>query len=154
MFIVLLKFGKKGTSSPKYWVLNNILDHFGIPVLFVSGCHQQVLKTVNNHFLDNSGTPEMFQYLPIILQGRSSIWDLKYTFSKICYERLNTKDWASHLLLEFIIVPKNVIWEHPYPDAPELNTQYITHNITHSNNQIIGFQGNTTWDIAGGHYLV
>ena len=44
----------------------------------VSGCHQHVLKNVNITFLDNTGTPEMFQYLPIL--GRSSIWDPKYTF--------------------------------------------------------------------------
>ena len=62
----------------EYWT---ILDHFGIPVLFASGCHQHVLKNVNITFPDNTGTPEMFQYLPIL--ERSSIWDLKYTFSDV-----------------------------------------------------------------------
>ena len=61
----------------EYWT---ILKHFGVPVLFASGCHQHVLRNVNILFADNTGTPEMFQYSPIL--GRSSIWDLKYTFSK------------------------------------------------------------------------
>ena len=61
----------------EYWT---ILHHFGIPVLFASGSHQHVLKNVNITISGNSGTPEMFQYSPIL--GRSSIWDLKYTFSK------------------------------------------------------------------------
>ena len=60
----------------EYWT---ILDHFGVPVLFASGCHQHVLKDVNITFPDNTGTHKMFQYLPIL--GRSSIWDLKFTFS-------------------------------------------------------------------------
>ena len=61
----------------EYWA---ILDHFGVPVLFASGCHQHVLKNANITFSGNTGTPEMFQYSPIL--GRSSIWDLKYTFSQ------------------------------------------------------------------------
>ena len=60
----------------EYWT---ILDHFGVPVLFASGCHQHVLKDVNITFPDNTGTHKMFQYLPIL--GCSSIWDLKFTFS-------------------------------------------------------------------------
>ena len=59
----------------EYWT---ILDHFGVPVLFASGCHQHVLKNVNITFPDNAGTHKMFQYLPIL--GHSSVWDLKYTF--------------------------------------------------------------------------
>ena len=59
----------------KYWT---ILDNFGIPVLFISGYSQHVLKKVNVTFSGNNSTPEMFQYSPIL--GRSSIWDLKYTF--------------------------------------------------------------------------
>ena len=62
----------------EYWT---ILDRFGVPVLFVSGCCQHVLSNVNITFLANTGTPEMFQYSPVL--GRSSIWDLKYTFSRI-----------------------------------------------------------------------
>ena len=60
----------------EYWT---ILNHFGIPVLFASGCHQHVLKNINITFSGNTGAPEMFQYLPILVH--SSIWDLKYTFS-------------------------------------------------------------------------
>ena len=37
-----------------------ILDHFCIPVLFASECHQH--ENVNITFLGNTGTPEMFQY--------------------------------------------------------------------------------------------
>ena len=58
-----------------YWT---ILDHFPVPVLFVSGFHQHVPKNVNITFTGNTGTPEMFQYSPIL--GCSSIWDVKYTF--------------------------------------------------------------------------
>ena len=60
----------------EYWT---ILDHFWVLVLCTSGCHQHVLKNVNITFSGNTGTPELFQYSPIL--GRSSIWDLKYTFS-------------------------------------------------------------------------
>ena len=61
----------------EYWT---ILNHFGVPVLFASGCHQHVLRNVNITFSGNTGTPEMFQHSPIL--GCSSIWDLKYTFSQ------------------------------------------------------------------------
>ena len=60
----------------EYWTM---LDHFGVPVLFASGCHQHVLKNVNITYPGNTGTLKLFQYSPIL--GRSSIWDLKYTFS-------------------------------------------------------------------------
>ena len=60
----------------EYWT---ILTHSGVPVLFASGCRQHVLKNVNITFLGNTGIPEMFQYPPIL--ARSSIWDMKYTFS-------------------------------------------------------------------------
>ena len=63
----------------EYWT---ILDHFCVPVLWASGWHQHVLENVNITFSGNTGTPEMFQYLPIL--GHSSIWDLKYTFSAVC----------------------------------------------------------------------
>ena len=63
----------------EYWT---ILHHFGIPVLFASGCHQHVLKNINITFSGNTGAPEMFQYLPILVC--SSIWDLKYTFPIAC----------------------------------------------------------------------
>ena len=62
----------------EYWT---ILDHFGIPVLFASGCNQHDFKNINITFLGNTGTPDMFQYSTIL--GRSSIRDLKYTFSGI-----------------------------------------------------------------------
>ena len=61
----------------KYWT---ILDHFGIPVLFASGYNKHVFKNANITFSGNTGTPEMFQYSTIL--GRSSIWDLKFIFSK------------------------------------------------------------------------
>ena len=66
-----------GCHQHEYWTM---LNHFGVPVLFASGCHQHVLRNVNITFSCNTGTPEMFQYSAIL--GRSSIWDLKYTFSK------------------------------------------------------------------------
>ena len=66
----------------EYWTT---LDHFGILVLFASGCQQHVLKNVNITFAGNTGTHKMFQYLPIL--GRSSIWDLKYTFSVFGYSK-------------------------------------------------------------------
>ena len=50
-----------------------------VPVLFASVCHQHVFKDVKITSSGNTITPEMFQYSPIL--GRSSIWDLKYTFS-------------------------------------------------------------------------
>ena len=80
--VTLFKYSEKVNFKSQilvheYWT---ILDHFGVPVLFASGCHQHVLKNVNITFLGNTGTPEMFRYLPIL--ERSSIWDLKYTFSK------------------------------------------------------------------------
>ena len=59
-------------------VLDNT-RHFFILILFASGCYQHILKDVNITFSGNTGTPAMFQYSPIL--GRSSIWDLKYTFS-------------------------------------------------------------------------
>ena len=65
----------------KYWT---ILDHFCILVLFASRCHQHILKNMNITFSaisGNTGTPEMFQYSPIL--GHSSIWDMKYTFSLV-----------------------------------------------------------------------
>ena len=58
-----------------------ILDHFDIPVLFASECHQHVLKNINITFPGNTSTPKMFQYSSIL--GRSSIWDLKYTFFRL-----------------------------------------------------------------------
>ena len=61
----------------EYWT---IPDHFLHSSIVCSGCHQHVLKNVNITFSDNTGAPEMFQYSPIL--GRSSIWDLKYTFSQ------------------------------------------------------------------------
>ena len=61
----------------EYWT---ILDHFGVPVLFASGCNQHVLKNVNITFSGNTDTPEMLQYSPIL--GHSSIWYLKFTFSR------------------------------------------------------------------------
>ena len=39
------------------------------------------IKNVNITFSGNTGTPVMFQYSPIL--GRSSIWDLKYTFPTV-----------------------------------------------------------------------
>ena len=75
----------------EYWT---ILDHFGVPVLFASGCHQQVLKDVNITFPNNTGTHKVFQYLPIL--GRSSIWDLKFTFSYFCFDR------AAEMLLSYM----------------------------------------------------
>ena len=77
----------------KYWA---ILDHFGVPVLFASGCHQHVLKNVNITFLGNTGTAEMFQYLPIL--GRSSIWDLKYTFSHVHFNMPRYSSSGTRLL--------------------------------------------------------
>ena len=53
----------------EYWT---ILNHFGVLVLFASGCCQHILKNVNIAFLGNTGTPEnvpvftnigTFQYL-------------------------------------------------------------------------------------------
>ena len=53
----------------EYWT---ILDHFGVAVLFASGCYRHVLKNVNITFLGNTGTPNnvpvftntgTFQYL-------------------------------------------------------------------------------------------
>ena len=70
----------------EYWT---ILVHFDVPVLFASECNQHVLKNVNITFPDNTGTQEMFQYSPIL--GRSSIWDLKFTFS-----RMSTTDMYLH----------------------------------------------------------
>ena len=58
----------------EYWA---ILDHICVPSFWKA---QRVLKNVNITFSGNTGTPTMFQYSPI--QGRSSIWDLKYTFSR------------------------------------------------------------------------
>ena len=43
-------------------------------------CHQQVLDYVDRPEGDNSGTPKIFQYWPIL--ECSSIWYLKYTFSQ------------------------------------------------------------------------
>ena len=54
-------------------VLNNTRP-FWRPVMFASGCNQHVLKNVNIRFSGNTGTLEIL--------GHSSIWDLKYTFSK------------------------------------------------------------------------
>ena len=72
----------------EYWA---ILHHFGSPVLFAYGSNQHVLKDINITFLGNTGTPETFQYSPIL--GCSSIWDLKYTFSdcvfRLCHSNLH-----------------------------------------------------------------
>ena len=59
-----------------------VLDNtkpFWCSSIFASGSHQHVLKNVSITFSFNTGTPDMFQYSPIL--GRSSIWDLKFTFS-------------------------------------------------------------------------
>ena len=83
----------------KYWT---ILDHFGILVLFAFGCHQHVLKNVNITFPDNTGRHKMFQYLPIL--GHSSIWDLKYTFSKFALGLISFSVFLSTTVLGFRIL--------------------------------------------------
>ena len=95
----------------EYWTM---LDHFCFPVLFASGCNQHVLKNVNITVSGNTGTPEMSQYPPIL--GRSSIWDLKYTFSimavhlddKLCFHMMN----LSCIYLVCRPVPRGG-WGHP-----------------------------------------
>ena len=60
-----------------YWTILRCLDLFKHSSIVSQ--HQHVLKNINITFSDNTSTPEMFQYSPIL--GCSSIWDLKYTFS-------------------------------------------------------------------------
>ena len=74
----------------EYWT---ILDHFGIPVFFASGCNQHDFKNVNITISGNTGTPDMFQYSTIL--GRSSIWDLKYTFSFWSSDITSTVMWTN-----------------------------------------------------------
>ena len=106
----------------EYWT---ILDHFGVPVLFASGCHQHVLKNVNITFPGNTGTHEMFQYPPIL--GRSSIWDLKYTFSFfsfVCLFYLDNKrvttfmQYSIHSNCFFLIVKNFVSFQFRVDKLP------------------------------------
>ena len=50
---------------------NTVLNHFCVPVLFASECHQHVLKNVNITFSGNTGTPGMFQSSPILMRYSS-----------------------------------------------------------------------------------
>ena len=77
---------EKGNQCGRCDDLQNLLDmtsHEPRPFLRSSivsfSITQHILKNANITFSGNTGTPEMFQYSLIL--GRSSIWDLKYTFS-------------------------------------------------------------------------
>ena len=65
------------------WVLDNTRPFLrsSIVSFWITPARSKERTFVNITFSGNTGTPEMFQYSPIL--GHSSIWDLKYTFSYI-----------------------------------------------------------------------
>ena len=76
--------------------------------------YQHVLKDVNITFSGNTGTPEMFQYSPIL--GRSSIWDMKYTFSHLTFSSVTTKRYVvmvvdrSNYTFFWIVITRGICW--------------------------------------------